>query len=143
MLESDDPDWCGAWNFGPQPGQEFAVAQLVARFLAAWGDGAWEDVSGSSSQATEDRSRPRHESRILRLNIDKSMTRLGWRPAWNAAEAVARTARWYRRFYERGHPKMLGACHEDIEAYGASCIALHAWTPAASQSAETPQWKDR
>jgi CDP-glucose 4,6-dehydratase len=108
MLQSDDPAWCDAWNFGPVPGQELSVADLVDGFVAAWGGGRWTDTSGAS--------RP-HEAAVLRLNIDKSLFQLGWSPTWTPDEAIARTAQWYRHYYESDEPNMRAACREDIEAF--------------------------
>ena len=125
MLESDDPALCGAWNFGPTPGEEIPVSQLVELFVQAWGSGAWQDVS--------DLDQP-HEAGVLRLCIDKALHRLAWRPRWSVAEAVRRTAEWFRRFYAnlpspsgRGAggegkgdgptPDALAACRDDIRAF--------------------------
>ena len=125
MLESNDPSWCDAWNFGPAPGEEIPVGQLVELFVQAWGSGAWQDVSDPNQL---------HEAGVLRLCIDKALHQLGWRPRWNVAEAIRRTADWFRRFYaslqyplDRGalsegesdstSPDALTACREDIEAY--------------------------
>jgi CDP-glucose 4,6-dehydratase len=108
MLASNDPVWCDAWNFGPAAEQELSVAELVERFVAAWGGGRWTDAS--------DLARP-HEAGVLRLNSDKSLFQLGWRPTWTPDEAVARAAGWYRRYYESDESNMLEVCHEDIEAF--------------------------
>ena len=54
---------------------------------------------------------------MLRLNIDKSLFQLGWSPTWTADEAIARTAQWYRHYYEADEPNMRDACKEDIEAF--------------------------
>ena len=110
MLQSDDPAWCDAWNFGPLPGEEIPVSQLVELFVQAWGSGSWQDAS--------DREGP-HEAGVLRLCIDKALHQLGWRPRWGVAEAVRRTAEWFRRFYASSSPEpdSLAACREDIEAY--------------------------
>jgi CDP-glucose 4,6-dehydratase len=69
------------------------VAQLIEMFLAAWGEGRWIDV-GRPDQ-------PR-ESHTLRLNVDKALWELGWRPRWNVRRAVTETARWHRRFAAQG-----------------------------------------
>ncbi len=108
MLQSDDPAWCEAWNFGPMHGEETSVSQLVESFIQAWGNGSWQDVS--------DPQQP-HEARVLRLCIDKAIDQLGWRPRWSVAEAVRRTAAWFRRFYASPSPDMLAACRQDIEEY--------------------------
>lgn len=110
MLTCDDPRLCDAWNFGPMPGVDLPVCRLVELFLAAWGGGSWQDV-GTPNQPPE--------AAVLRLNIEKSLCHLGWRPRWNTAEAVARAARWYRRYYAGGGPSMREACLEDIAAYEA------------------------
>ncbi len=108
MLQADDPALCGAWNFGPLPGEEIPVGQLVELFVQAWGSGTWQDVS--------DPQEP-HEAGVLRLCIDKAVHQLAWRPRWCVAEAVRRTAAWFRRFYSSPAPDALAACREDIVAY--------------------------
>jgi CDP-glucose 4,6-dehydratase len=59
----------------------------------------------------------------LRLSIDKAITELGWQPGWNVADAVTRTASWYRAFYE-GKRDMREVSLADISEYQsvASCI---------------------
>jgi len=111
VLQSDDPAWCDAWNFGPMPGQELRVAELIDQFVTAWAAGSWSDISDP---------RQPHEAAVLRLNIDKSLNQLGWRPVWTAGEAVARTARWYREFYAGSGENMRSACEGDIDAYQAA-----------------------
>lgn len=80
------------WNFGPSSVEVITVRELVELFVAAWGSGDWKDIS------TPDQV---HEAHLLRLSIDKAVTRLGWCPRWSVAEMVRRTAEWYRSFYER------------------------------------------
>ncbi len=108
MFLSDDPALSSGWNFGPTPGEEIPVSQLVELFIQAWGSGAWQDVS--------DPGQP-HEAGVLRLCIDKALHQLHWRPRWSVVEAVRRTAEWFRRFYATPAPDALAACREDIEAY--------------------------
>ena len=108
MLQSDDPAWCDAWNFGPLPGEEIPVCRLVDLFVQAWKAGSWIDASDAPAP---------HEAGVLRLNIDKSLHQLGWRPRWDVAEGLRRTVEWFRRFYASPSPDALAACREDIEAY--------------------------
>jgi len=110
MLESDDPIWCGAWNFGPLPGEEVSVRELVDRFLAVWGEGSWQDAGNPSEP---------HEAGVLRLAIDKALAQLGWRPRWSLAECVERTAAWYRSFRDGTVTSMRRACEADVAAYEA------------------------
>lgn len=91
LIECEDPALCSGWNFGPLPGNELPVRQVVQRFFAQWGDGSWIDES--------DENQP-HEATILRLAIDKALWELDWRPCWAVEEALRRTAQWYRRYLE-------------------------------------------
>ncbi len=108
MHADDDPRWCDAWNFGPLPGDDIAVGDLLDRFIATWGTGSWEDV--------HDPRQP-HEANVLRLAIDKALWTLGWQPRWNLDETIRRTAGWYRQYYLEGKANTLPACEADIEAY--------------------------
>ena len=40
MLESDEPSWCSGWNFGPYPGNELSVREIVELLIRYWGYGA-------------------------------------------------------------------------------------------------------
>jgi CDP-glucose 4,6-dehydratase len=93
LLESDDPAYCGGWNFGPVPGNEISVRQVVDIFLKEWGSGSWIDASDSSN--------PR-EANILRLSIDKALWELDWSPCWSVSQVLNQTARWYRHHNDHG-----------------------------------------
>jgi CDP-glucose 4,6-dehydratase len=108
MLQSDDPRWCSAWNFGPLSSDEVSVRTLVELFCQAWGDGTWADMSAAGAP---------HEAAVLRLNIDKSFHELGWRPKWRLFQAVQRTASWYKTYAEGRHKEMQRVSSEDIAAY--------------------------
>ena len=91
LLADDDPRWCDGWNFGPVPGNELPVREVVEIFQRAWngntGDAGWIDASGGDH--------PR-EANILRLSIDKALWQLDWRPGWSVHEVLERSAEWYR-----------------------------------------------
>jgi len=113
---ADATTWCDAWNFGPPAGDDVRVEELVDRFIAAWGRGSWEDVSASGQPA---------ETAILRLCPDKAIAQLGWRPRWDVAEAVRRTATWYRTYYRKPAGALRAASLADLTAYASA-------TPPAS-----------
>lgn len=107
LLQSDDPVYCGGWNFGPAPGNELPVREVVQLFLDEWGGGSWVDVS--------DPTQP-HEANILRLAIDKALWQLRWKPGWPVRETLRQTARWYRSYLEQpDHARQM--CYSQIEAY--------------------------
>ncbi len=105
---SDAACWCSAWNFGPLAGDDVRVEELVDRFIATWGRGSWEDVGTPGQPA---------ETAILRLCPDKAIAQLGWRPRWDVAEAVRRTAAWYRTYYREPAAAPRAASLADIAAY--------------------------
>ncbi len=93
LLSTDDPRYCSGWNFGPVPGNEIPVSQVVEIFLNAWGKGSWVDAS--------DGSNPR-EANILRLSIDKALWELGWSPCWSVDKVLKETAKWYQHNVTEG-----------------------------------------
>lgn len=117
LLEECAPELCGAWNFGPQPGLQSDVAELVTLFLDAWGSGTWVHQSVTTDTPSE--------TEVLLLSIDKARRQLGWQPRWDLAEAVRRTARWYRRLADDSQRDMIDECLTDIEAYQKRSDAEH------------------
>lgn len=93
MVASDDPKYCDGWNFGPVPGNEIPVHQVVEIFANAWGGGTWIDASNGSN--------PR-EAGILRLSIDKALWELDWRPCWSVEDVLRQTAQWYKYYLHAG-----------------------------------------
>lgn len=92
-----------AWNFGPDPDGGVPVRDIVEQMLSAWGSGAWALDPDAAAQP--------HEARLLRLDSTKARTHLGWRPVWDIAATVAKTAAWY------------GAWHRDSQAAHELCLA--------------------
>jgi CDP-glucose 4,6-dehydratase len=82
-----------AWNFGPDDEGNQNVETVVSRFQAAWPK---LEVS-----IQVDPNAP-HETKVLKLDSGKARRELGWAPRWTWADAVDRTAHWYRRFSESG-----------------------------------------
>ena len=107
LLQSDDPQLCSGWNFGPLPGNELPVREIVELLIQEWGEGTWVDVS--------DPHQP-HESQILRLAIDKAMWQLGWRPRWNVQQSLRETVRWYQAYFA-GHDDLVEFSRRQIESY--------------------------
>jgi CDP-glucose 4,6-dehydratase len=68
---ADPAAFSEAWNFGPHGDGTRPVRDLVDAILARWGSGRWEQHHDPTAP---------HEAGVLRLNIEKAMARLGWRP---------------------------------------------------------------
>lgn len=90
LAGPDGRQYGDSWNFGPLPTDAVPVQQVAEWFAEAWGSGRiMVDTEKSIGK----------ETAVLRLAIDKAVSRLGWRPVWDVRHAVSRTARWYCDFY--------------------------------------------
>jgi len=84
----DDPArFGGAWNFGPRVDSVRTVREVAERILAGWG----RDDARIVIEPAEF-----HETQILKLNIDKAESELGWAPRWGFEATLDRTTAWYR-----------------------------------------------
>jgi len=97
------------FNFGCDLEQARPVRDLVEEFLRHW-TGSWVPASSAESARGG-------ESPALTLDSTRAQERLGWAPRWNFEEACARTAQWYRRFYD-GTLSAKALVNEDIDAHG-------------------------
>ncbi len=104
LYLSDDPACQDAFNFGPAAGDERTVREVVEEALKHW-PGRWEDASTPGAP---------HEAGRLALTADRARLRLGWRPRWTFATAIAETIGWYRAALEGDAP--------DIPALTRDCL---------------------
>jgi CDP-glucose 4,6-dehydratase len=102
-----DPAFVGAWNFGPSE-QGVRVREVVAILARAWGR---EEAAAYRVEAAA-----LHEAATLDVDAAKSRAQLGWAPRWTIAEALERTAVWYRE-YLAGNPAR-ALVERDLDAYG-------------------------
>lgn len=91
--------WSGfdAWNFGPNPGEELPVRDVVETFRGAW-EGRPEAAYGQPRPGE-------HEAGLLRVDPTKAKTELGWRPSGSNLEAVSSAAAWYRDVASGADPR--------------------------------------
>ena len=107
LHEDPSPAWADGWNFGPTDTSALPVRDVVELAIKAWGSGSWADVSGDKKP---------HEAGLLKLNIDKAVTELGWRPRWSIETCIDRTMGWFKAM-DSGADSMLTTCLSDIAAY--------------------------
>jgi CDP-glucose 4,6-dehydratase len=76
----------GAWNFGPYDQDAKPVGYVATELATLWGgDASWkheQNVDGF------------HESTLLKLDVSKATTELGWEPKWRLNEALKQVVRW-------------------------------------------------
>lgn len=104
MLNENPERYSEAYNFGPLPDDHLSVQEFVQKAIEHWGVGAWEDIS--------DPGQP-HEAGVLKLDISKASSELGWKPKLKAAQAIEWTLSWYKR----GLDKQAAHTLEQIKEY--------------------------
>lgn len=120
-LASAPPDspLASPFNFGPGPGANRPVRELVEALLRHW-PGQWRDASDAQAP---------HEAIRLNIAIDKAVIRLRWLPTWPFDETVRQTAVWYRARHGERHPDLLGLSRQQIAQFTQAATAQNvAWT---------------
>ena len=97
---------CSSFNFGPNLESNKTVLDLVNEVLKHW-EGNWEDISNENDF---------YESKILKLNVEKSYDQLEWEPSWSFSEAVSKTTLWYRDEFQ-GILSPYELCMKDIKSF--------------------------
>jgi CDP-glucose 4,6-dehydratase len=85
-------DFAEPWNFGPYNTEAVTVGELTKMLLDVW---------GGIDHPIKELHSPLYEAQTLRLDIDKALSRLSWRPRIGIQEAVKWTARWYKDYYRQ------------------------------------------
>jgi len=97
--------FCEAWNFGPEEESMKPVGKVVDLVVECWGKGSRQD--------RPERNAP-HEANILKLDITKAKTLLGWAPVWNIERSIKATVDWYKSYRM---DNMYQFCCQQIESY--------------------------
>lgn len=109
MALAESPALQGeAFNFGPLAENDYSVAELIDAMQQHWDHVRWEQASAAADRI--------HEAGLLKLNCDKAMHHLGWRPSYGFDETVAATMDWYRQFHA-GSTDMQAFSREQIRQY--------------------------
>lgn len=88
-LYEGDHTIVGAWNFGPDDESFIPVRDVVKRGIEHLGLGSYRVVRDVS----------KHESQILKLDITKAKSLLGWRPRFLIDDNIRFTFEWYKEYY--------------------------------------------
>lgn len=113
-----------AFNFGPPAEQSLSVRNLLRALAPHWGfveEGEYLHIEPAQF----------HEAGLLKLNCDKALAILGWRPVLDAAETARLTASWYAHFYRDRELSMLDYTRAQLAEYeGLAQARGLAWTSA-------------
>lgn len=86
-LSKNPLKYSEAWNFGPMQDDTFTVEDLVKKAISIWGSGNYLMPILNNQP---------HEAGLLKLDINKSINNLGWKPKWNATESIRQTIDFYK-----------------------------------------------
>ena len=86
LLENPEK-YSQAFNFGPNSEDNLKVSKLVEIAI---------DIYGSGKYTVPSLNYKPHEAGLLRLDISKSITELGWKPKLSSKDAIELTIKWYK-----------------------------------------------
>ena len=104
-LVKDGKIFAEAWNFGPEQSCAKKVSWVLDRLSKKFIDAKWEI----------DNTKHHHETGILKLDISKSKSKLGWLPLWSLETAIDKTAEWYKAFEDNSDMEEFSI--KQIQAY--------------------------
>ena len=87
-----------AYNFGPMSNQNYPVSDLINEMSKYWDKVKWHDISKNKDHL--------HEAGLLKLNCDKALYDLNWRPTLDFSETVKITIEWYKKYYQNPEESM-------------------------------------
>lgn len=99
--------YTGAWNFGPHLEDCLTVETLVNKAIQVWGSGQYESPKLKGQP---------HEAGLLKLDVSKAYSQLGWKPKWNSAKAIEATIEWYKQA-SKGQKEAQEFTYQQIKQY--------------------------
>ena len=106
-LYEGGKDLVTTWNFGPNDENFVTVQDIVETGISLLEKGEYKVVADKSF----------HESNLLKLDISKSRSLLGWKPRLNLKQTLDFTFNWYRNFYEKIEDPEIYTDHQIIEYF--------------------------
>ena len=95
-----------AWNFGPNDEDAKSVSWVAEKLTSEWGEiDPWNQDHGQNP----------HEAQYLKLDISKTLSRLGWAPRWDISTALRSIIVWHRAWLEGQN--MRGVCVDQISDF--------------------------
>lgn len=93
-LYEQDRSLCSPWNFGPRDENFVVVSEIVKRGIGIMGKGSFKVDSDVKF----------HEANLLKLDISKARSFLGWQPRFGVEKTIEFTFGWYKNYYEKIKP---------------------------------------
>lgn len=104
-LYSDHLEFSSGWNFGPYDNDVRSVRWIVEKIKQWYPDLRW---------VLDEADQP-HEASLLKLDISKATTLLGWKPSWSLEFTLEKIVQW-NKFFLRGR-NMQQCCINEIKEF--------------------------
>lgn len=85
-LYGDSKAFSKGYNFGPLKHDHCDVETVIKKMNASWGGKIKYEIKASPSNP--------HEAHYLKLDCERAMTELKWRPRWSIDQALKETVDW-------------------------------------------------
>ena len=97
------------YNFGPPNENDFSVMHLIREMSQLWPKSKWE--------ITENKISKMKEAGLLKLNCEKAVKELNWKPVLNFEETIKMTIDWYLEYYQNKPESMMEFSSLQIKKY--------------------------
>ena len=105
-----DEDFNGqSFNFGPNSDANYRVIDVVNALSKSWPESKWEVNTIKKNEFKE--------SKLLKLNCDKALSLLKWKPILNFEQTILLTSKWYFEFYNNKNINIFDQCCEQIKFF--------------------------
>ena len=84
-------EYSQAYNFGPYSSGDFTVENMVKQAIDFWGSGKYTIAQSEFTL---------HEAGLLKLDINKVISEVGWKPVLSASQALFYTLEWYKQYIQ-------------------------------------------
>ncbi len=91
QLWNAGDDYLSAWNFGPHPDSMVPVGLIAESMASQWGGGAKVEMDAGHHP---------HEASILKLDISRALSHLGWAPKLSLQQALGLIIEWHKAYIE-------------------------------------------
>jgi CDP-glucose 4,6-dehydratase len=92
LLSENPIRYTGSWNFGPTLKDNLPVIEIVQQAIKVMGKGNYEVIKNLEQP---------HEAGLLKLNTDKALNEMCWKPLIDTHLAIEFTMNWYKLFYQK------------------------------------------
>jgi len=100
-----------SYNFGPGSDQTFMVKQLIDEVAINW------SFRNDQLQVVIQEEPDFHEAGLLKLNCDKALHDLRWKPVLGFADAARLTASWYNIYYNTSEKDLYKFTLSQVDEY--------------------------